>query len=214
MGIAKIVMSQKASVLIEHTSEDIVGYVLVKLLRDVFECCGDSQIDLVVTDFFDAFSVYLYHAELLGMDTDFISNISVIKVGGKINVGNVLQTVPISPYPVYKVRYEEALSRILRSDDNNRVKLNIQVGIDMIMNLFDKKELIEQIHDIGRQIIQNKDVINVVFINSESVGQASFEALPLLRVMFPMVIKLGGSGEAFVVKKSVFPKLRGVRGEV
>ncbi|WP_223211913.1 DUF257 family protein [Thermococcus henrietii] len=212
MGIAEIVMSRRTSALVEHTSEDIVGYALVRFLRDVAERYNGSM-DIIITDFVDALPVYLYQAELLGLDTEFFSDVSVIKVGGKINVGNVLYKVPISPYPVYKTRYEDALSKIVESRAG-RVQLNVQLGIEMVMNLFDRKELIEQIHDIGRQIIQNKDVINVVFVNVEAVERASSEALPLLRVMFPMVVQLRGGGETFTVRKSVFPRLRGISGEV
>ncbi len=212
MGIAEVVMSRRTSALIEHTSEDIVGYAFCKFLQEVRDRYNGSM-DVVVTDFVDALPVYLHQAELLGLDVGFISNISVIKVGGKLNVGNVLYKVPISPYPVYKTRYEDALSKIVESRAG-RVQLNVQLGIEMVMNLFDRKELIEQIHDIGRQIIQNKDVINVVFVNVEAVERASPEALPLLRVMFPMVLKLRGGGETFTVRKSVFPRLRGISGEV
>ncbi len=213
MDIADIVMKYKTSTLLEYTSEDIVGPIFVQLLRKILEYHSEPPVEVVVTDFVDALPIYLHQAELLNINTDFINDISVIKVGGKINVGNVLYKVPISPYPVYKARYGEALSNIMAGKDD-RVKLNLQIGIDMIMNLFDRKELIEQIHDIGRQIIQNKDVINVVFINVEAVREASFEALPLLRLMFPIVLQLERGGEGFVVKKSVFPKLRGIRGEV
>jgi len=212
VGMAEIVMSRRTSALIEHTSEDIVGYAFVKFLRETMERY-DGSMDVVVTDFVDALPVYLYQAELLGLDVDFIGNISVIKVGGKINVGNVLYKVPISPYPVYKTRYDDALAKIVESRAG-RVQLNVQLGIEMVMNLFDRKELIEQIHDIGRQIIQNKEVINVVFVNVEAVERASSEALPLLRVMFPMVLQLRGGGETFTVRKSVFPRLRGISGEV
>lgn len=189
-----------------------MGYAFCKFLQEVRDRYNGS-IDIVVTDFVDALSVYLHQAELLGLDVDFMGNISVIKVGGKLNVGNVLYKVPISPYPVYKTRYDDALSKIIESR-TGRVQLNVQLGIEMVMNLFDRKELIEQIHDIGRQIIQNKDVINVVFANIEAVEKASSEALPLLRVMFPMVLQLRGGGETFTVRKSVFPRLRGVSGEV
>ena len=212
MGIAEIVMNRRTSALVEHTSEDIVGYVFFKFLRGIIDHY-DGSMDIVVTDFVDSLPVYLHQAELLGLDVDFIGNILVIKVGGKINVGNVLYKVPISPYPVYKTRYEDALSKIVESRAG-RVQLNVQLGIEMVMNLFDRKELIEQIHDIGRQIIQNKDVINVVFVNVEAVERASSEALPLLRVMFPLVFQLRGGGETFTVRKSVFPRLRGISGEV
>jgi len=215
VGIAEILVGRRTSALVdlvEHTSEDIVGYAFVKFLREVMERY-DSSMDVVVTDFVDALPVYLYQAELLGLDVDFIGDVSVIKVGGKVNVGNVLYRVPISPYPVYKSRYEDALSQIVKSRAG-RIQLNVQLGIEMVMNLFDRKELIEQIHDIGRQIIQNRDVINVVFINVEAIERAASEVLPLLRVMFPMVLHLGGGGETFTVRKSVFPQLRGLRGDV
>ncbi|MEO2151124.1 MAG: DUF257 family protein, partial [Thermococcus sp.] len=212
VGIAEVVRSRKTSTLIEHTSEEIVGYAFVRFLKEVMERYNGSM-NIVVTDFVDALPVYLYQAELLGLDVDFVDNISVIKVGGKINVGNVLYKVPIAPYPVYKTRYEDALSKIVESGEG-RIQLNLQLGIEMVMNLFNRKELIEQIHDIGRQIIQNKDIVNVVFVNVEAVEKASPEALPLLRVMFPMVLQLTGGGDTFTVRKSVFPRLRGIRGEV
>jgi len=212
MGIADIIMERRTSALVEHTSEDIVGYAFVKFLREITERYGDGM-NLVVTDFVDALPVYLYQAELLGLDVGFIDGVSVIKVGGKISAGNVLHKVPISPYPVYKTRYDEALSKII-AGEGSEVRINVQLGIEMVMNLFNRKELIEQIHDIGRQIIQSRDVINVVFVNVEAVEKASSEALPLLRVMFPMVLQLREGGEKFIVRKSVFRRLRGISGEV
>ena len=212
MNLSKVISEYMASTLIEHTSEDIVGYPLVRLLNEIMEN-HDNSLSVVITDFVDTLPIYLYQAKLLKLDTSLFKNISVIKVGGKINVGKVVYNIPISQYPVYKTRYEESLLRIA-GEQPERFQINIQVGIERIMTLFPRKELIAQINDMGRYIIQNRNMVDIIFINTEAIEKASSEALPLLRVMFPLVLQLEDGGETFAIKKSVFRKLRGIRGDV
>lgn len=158
--ISKVPTRYKTSLLIEHTSEDIVGYTLIKLLQGLTKI-QDNPRNIIITDFLDTLSIYLYQAELLNMDTTFVRDLSVIKVGGTVETGKVLYKIPISPpYPVYKARYNEAISKILENRES-QPQFNIQLGIEMVINLFNRHEMLEQIHDIGRQIIQNRGGLSI-----------------------------------------------------
>ncbi|WP_054841343.1 DUF257 family protein [Thermococcus peptonophilus] len=159
--ISKVPTRYKTSLLIEHTSEDIVGYTLIKLLQGLTKI-QDNPRNIIITDFLDTLSIYLYQAELLNMDTTFVRDLSVIKVGGTVETGKVLYKIPISPpYPVYKARYNEAISKILENRESQPPQFNIQLGIEMVINLFNRHEMLEQIHDIGRQIIQNRGGLSI-----------------------------------------------------
>ncbi|AEH24503.1 DUF257 family protein [Pyrococcus yayanosii] len=214
MTILDVLEKKRISILVEHTSEDILGPTIFDIIKKVKDKYGDS-IGIIITDFLDTLAIYKYQAELLDLDTSIIENAAIIKVGGKINVGNVLHKIPVSAYPVYKTLYEEALGKVLTTLPKGTFSINIQLGIENIMNIFDKKELIEQVHDIGEYIVTKEiDIRDIVFLNVDAIKKVSVEVLSMLRMIFPVVIRVIDDGHSFVVKKSVFPELKGARGKV
>ncbi|HII61774.1 DUF257 family protein [Pyrococcus horikoshii] len=215
MEISEVIGKEKISVLVEYTSDDIIGPTLFAMLNKIRETYREDAL-IIITDFLDTLPICRYHAELIGVRTEVIDKSAIIKVGGKINSGNVLYKIPISSYPVYKTLYEETLEKVLESVDTHRgFFVNVQIGIENLMNIFEKKELIEQIHDIGEYIVtKNKDIRDLVFINVESLRNTSIEVLSLLRTIFPVVVKLMNNGRSFVVEKSVLPSLRGSVGTI
>ncbi|MFA4702224.1 DUF257 family protein [Pyrococcus kukulkanii] len=215
MEISDVLEKEKISVLVEYTSEDVLGPTVFTILQRIIEKYGERAL-VIITDFLDTLPIYKYQAELLGMKTDLIDNVPVIKVGGKISVGNVLHKIPISAYPVYKTLYEEALGKLLDNvRHHNGFYVNMQLGIENIMNIFDKKELIEQVHDIGEYVVtKSKDIRDIVFVNTDSMKNVSLQVISMLKMIFPIVLKLTNDGKSFVVSKSVFPSLKGSSGTI
>ncbi|AFK23347.1 DUF257 family protein [Pyrococcus sp. ST04] len=215
MEIPDVIGKEKISVLVEHTSEDVLGPTVFTILNQIMDRYGKEAL-VIITDFLDTLPIYKYQAELLGIKTELIDRVPVIKVGGKINVGNVLHKIPISAYPVYKTLYEEALTRLLDSvRDHTGFFINLQVGIENIMNIFDRKELIEQVHDMGEYIVtKDRDIRDMVFVNTDSIKGISVEIVSMLKTIFPIVLKLTNDGKSFVISKSVFPNLKGNSGTI
>ncbi|AEC51365.1 hypothetical protein PNA2_0448 [Pyrococcus sp. NA2] len=215
MNIPEIMDREKISVLIEYTSGDIMGPGLFTMLDDIQYRYGNNAF-VIITDFLDTLPIWEYQAKLLGITTEVIKKAEVIKVGGKISTGNVVYKIPISSYPVYKTLYEEALSKLLESAKSHTgFFINIQIGIEGLMSIFDRKELLEQIHDIGEYMVtKDKDVRDIVFVNVDSLKDTSPYMLAMLRSLFPIVLKIMNDGKSFVVSKSVFPNLKGAVGTI
>ena len=215
MQVSDMLGKEKISILVEYTSEDVLGPTVFTILQRITEKYKEKAL-IIITDFLDTLPIYKYQAELLGMNTDLIDNVPVIKVGGKISVGNVVYKIPISAYAVYKTLYEEALGKVLDNvGHHNGFFVNVQLGIENIMNIFEKKELIEQVHDIGEYVVtKSKDIRDIVFINLDSMRNVSLQVISMLKMIFPIVLKLTNDGKSFVVSKSVFPSLKGNSGTI
>ncbi|CAB49346.1 DUF257 family protein [Pyrococcus abyssi] len=215
MEIDEIVNREKISVLIEYTSRDIIGPGLFRILKSIKEKYGDDAI-IIITDFLDALPIHKYQAELIGIDTKIIDSSAIIKVGGRISSGNVIYKIPISSYPVYKTLYEESLKKLLDGmNPRGKFFINIQIGIEGLMNVFERKEIMEQIHDIGEYIVtKDRDIRDIMFLNIDYLKSRSIDILPMLRTIFPVVIRLMNDGRSFSIMKSVFPNIKGSVGTI
>nr|WP_056933481.1 DUF257 family protein [Thermococcus barophilus] len=199
------VLRERGSILVEYTSESVPGVVLFKLLNYTFSQYG-KNVGVIITDFLDTLAIYRYQAEFTGVPTfEPLKHSLVIKVGGKIPTGNVVTKIPISGYSVYKTLHENALSRV--DTANKAFVINIQIGLENIMNLFDKRELIEQLHDIGEYIVtKQSDVRDILFLNVDAIRKVPIDVLPMLNVIVPIIARIE-KPNVLKITKSILPDL-------
>ncbi|WP_457753461.1 DUF257 family protein [Thermococcus sp.] len=200
-GIVKL-LKPHISILIEHQTNSTPGIGLFRILNQIRNYYGRS-VKTVLTDFLDTLAVYKYHAELVGIDTDVIDDVDVIKVGGKIEIGNIIGKIPVSGYSIYKTLHRDVMNSVDIGDST--FVLNLQIGIENIMNLFDRRELIEQLHDIGEYLVtKEEDIRDIIFLNIDAIQKAPIDVLAILSTIMPIIGKLSEDGTTMTVIKSVF----------
>jgi len=198
----KDILRPKTAILLEYKSNHNPGPILFKMLEYARKNYGRS-IEILLTDFLDILSIYKYQAELSGLTTSIMEETPVIKVGGKLKAGKVIRKIPISSYAVHKSLYEETTSTFIKNTNPNvEFVLNIQVGLEYLLNLFDKRELVEQIHDLGEYIVtKTRDIRDVIFLNIDALKDLPVEALSLLSIIMPVIMEIKDEN-MLVIKKS------------
>ncbi|USS39910.1 DUF257 domain-containing protein [Thermococcus aggregans] len=196
------ILKPKTAILLEYKSTHNPGPILFRMLEDIKKNY-DGNLEILLTDFLDMLSIYKYQAELSGVTTSIIKEIPVIKVGGKLKIGNVIRKIPISSYAVHRSLYGETVSAFLRNTSPDaEFILNIQVGLEYLLNLFEKRELVEQIHDLGEYIVtKTRDIRDVIFLNIDALKDLPVEALSLLSIIMPVIAEIK-SENTLTIKKS------------
>ncbi|AHF81111.1 DUF257 family protein [Thermococcus paralvinellae] len=190
------------TVLIEHdphTSPALGVYHLVKWAKE-------KGYNVLVDDILDTLYVYKAHLKLAGLDPDILSDVKVIKLGGRLNVGQVVGHLHIKE-PIIR---ESEYRTLLDSLSKERV-INPVLGFEKLFLLVEsERELFELVNSIF-SFIDDERRIAFYFINTDLLKKKS-HVLSLLEELATTVVRVTKHGKSFSMKvvRSVNDEIDGV----
>lgn len=184
------------SVLIEYTPDEPIHLIFYLLLR----YAKQNNIPTIIVDTLDQLHIFKTHLELIGIDTEIIDNVQVIKLGGIINVGNVIGKIDLlQDIPIWKKQYDKIIGEI-QAD----FTLRIIIGLEKALKINEKDSLqLETFFGVAiRPDIGNKKEIAFMFLNTSLLKE---ETVQELREISTRVfdIKLSEGAIVFKVVKSI-----------
>lgn len=149
----------------------------------------EKQYPIIIIDVLDTLYLYKVQLKLAGIDTSIIDRTSVIKIGGRLNVGNVLKRLPANDIPKILKDFEKFYSEYL-SKVQNQSGVVIVLGLSKLLLLAESKFEGLMIIDL---LIKCTGVTNRVafyFVNIDVLENASCYLIPLLEELATTVIKV------------------------
>ncbi|CAB50150.1 DUF257 family protein [Pyrococcus abyssi] len=188
--------------LIEYDSNTTPVYVLHSLLS----WSEEKGYKIVIFDVFDSLIVYRKMAELLGFDTSLCKKAKVVKVGGRVNEGNVVMKLTVTEYGPFEKVLEEAIEQVY--EDKTIV---IPLGTEKVLSLYPFREQLSFTNFLALRV-GDKRKKAFHFINTDLVKAVAPQILPMLEESFTTVMRLKkyGKVEKLIVVKSLNPKLDGL----
>ncbi|NJE12197.1 DUF257 family protein [Thermococcus sp. LS2] len=190
------------TVLIEHdshTSPALWVYYLIKWAKG-------KGYDVLVDDILDTLYVYRAHLKLAGLDTSILNDVKVIKLGGRLNVGQVVGHLHIKEPVIRESKYRALLDSLPRE----RV-INPVLGFEKLFLLVEsEREVFELVNSIS-SFIEDDRRIAFYFINTDLLKKMP-HVLSLLEELASTVVRVTKHGRSFSLKvvKSVNDEIDGV----
>ncbi|GAB6101485.1 hypothetical protein JCM16138_07080 [Thermococcus atlanticus] len=97
------------TVLIEHDSTTNPALGLYHLVR----WAKDMKYSVLIDDVLDTLYLYKVHLKLAGFNTDILNEAEVIKEGGTLNVGYVVERIGINEAAIRRSNYERIFEPLL-----------------------------------------------------------------------------------------------------
>ncbi|WP_167900940.1 DUF257 family protein [Thermococcus sp. LS1] len=143
----------------------------------------ERKIQVVINDIFDQFHVLLSHLATMGVDTSWAKDVPVVKFGGSLSTGKVINRISIlKATPVWHMEYEKALKEV------PGLKLIVTLGLEKLIAI--KSEL--PASTVCRMTVASslgaEDRINVTFINRDMLTESTLEDI---RELASRVFELG-----------------------
>jgi len=192
------------TVLIEHSSRvepTLLFYELVDWARE-------KGYPVLIDDVLDTLYLYKAQLDLAGIDTSFLNDIKVIKFGGRLNVGQVVERLHIKEPTIREHEYRRAFEPLM----GGGAIVNPVLGFGKLFALAEStREVLELINEI-LIFAGNESRIAFYFINTDVLKGAVTNALPWIEELASTIIEVGRDGKLyrFSVVKSVNNKLSGL----
>lgn len=189
------------TVLLEHDSltSSVQGlYYIIKWSME-------RNYPVVVDDFLDTFYLYATHMKLAGFNTSILNNVKVIKLGGKLKVGDIVTRLPVNEPEVYEKKYAEVTGSLFKQGK----VINPVLGFErLLMFTNSNQEILMELNAV-LEYIGNEKRIAFYIINEEVIEKSNPFIEFLLREMATTVIKISKKES-----RTVFSILRSVNNEI
>jgi len=182
------------TVLIEYTSvssPEILLYVMEKH-------CRQNSIPMIIDDVADTLPEFLTRLELIGLPIDGFGDISVIKIGGHRDEGNVIGRIEIEKYSLNLQYYDLIYERILPP----KMVYNPVLGIHKLFLINSIEEYgggIRLLRNISKYV-GNKTRIALYFIHKDLTQTKFPELLYLFEEIATSVMQWERSGSTYKLK--------------
>ncbi|USS41678.1 DUF257 domain-containing protein [Thermococcus aggregans] len=194
------------TVLIEYdsvTSPALLFYSLINWARE-------KGHEIVVDDILDSFYLYKRHLELAGLDTSILGNITVIKIGGRLSVGQVIGRIGIKEPTVQSSEYKKIVDSL-----SAETIINPILGFEKLLFMSESKE---EVLSMTNTILSFSESARTAlyFVNVNLIKETTSGALPLLEEIATTVIRMHKRERKtfFNVVKSVNNEIDGVEVEI
>jgi len=182
----KTIQRRGEVVFIEYTSNEPIHLIFHILL----EYLKQNNISFVITDAVDQLHILKAHLELAGINTSLIDEAQVVKLGGAIDAGNVLQRIDLKEdLPVLKQHYVEAFRKIW---EEKGYVVRIVVGLEKVLGLYegDPFEIERFFGMLIRPFLGNKNTAGIILLNTSLVGEkAVLEAREVASRVFDVELR-------------------------
>ncbi len=173
------------TVLIEHPSK--VEPIL--LFYEIVTWAESKGYPVVIDDVLDTLYLYKRHLELAGKGNSLLDNAKVIKLGGRLNVGQVVGRVRVKDDPIiFEQEYIKAFESQL---DEKNVIINPFLGFEKLFLIKEfRRDLWARMY-VPLSYIGDRRRIAFYFVNTDVVRSTAPEALPLLEEIASTVFEVG-----------------------
>jgi len=196
------------TVLIEHSSR--VEPTL--LFHDLLKWANEKGYPVVIDDVLDTLYGYRIHIKLAGLEENILDGVKVIKIGGNIDVGQVIKRLEIKE-PVIQARgYKNTLNSLLNELSIEKTVIVPVLGFEKLFLLADSvRDILNIVHEV-RCFIGDERRIELYFVNTDVLERTLSVSLPLLEELASTIIEVDTKGGfyKFSVVKSVNNKLLGL----
>ncbi|NJE76460.1 DUF257 family protein [Thermococcus sp. ES12] len=172
-GIDKILLKIRPgeTVLVEYSAVSSPELLLYLMCRR----CGNVESPVLIDDISDTFSEYVIRLELMGLDTEPLMEIPVIKIGGNREFGNVVGRVEVDKYSLDFKYYGKIYDKVVPE----KVVCNPVLGIHKLFVALERQEVIRLVRNIST-FVGRKSRFAFYFINRDVMERKNPELLPLL----------------------------------
>ncbi|USS40454.1 DUF257 domain-containing protein [Thermococcus aggregans] len=153
--------------------------------------------------------MYKAQLELAGIDTSFLNDVKVVKLGGRLNVGQVVGRIRVEELAIQEHEYRKVFDSLLRERE---IVINPILGFEKIFSLAEStREVFRIVNDV-LSFVGDKRRIAFYFINTDVLERAVPDALPLLEELATTIVEVTTEGKLyrFSVVKSVNNELSGL----
>jgi len=170
------------TVLLEHDSLTSPAQGLYYIIKWAME----RNYPVVVDDFLDTLYLYATHMELAGFNTSILNNVKVIKLGGKLKVGDIVTRLPVNEPEVYEKKYAEVTDSLFKQGK----VINPVLGFERLLVLANSnQEILMELNGV-LEYIGNEKRIAFYIINEEVIEKSNPYIEFLLREMATTLIKM------------------------
>lgn len=163
-------MIPRDTILIKYSSYSHPGIVFCSFIKDLKEQYGD-KVGIIVVDILDNLSIIQYQAEAFGINLEKLlgDEVAVLKLGGSVDVGNVMERLKVSPsYLIHREKFKEKSESLTEHFKDKEFIIKITFGFDKFLMLLDERERLLQIHDMIRYFTTKpSDVRDIICINTD-----------------------------------------------
>ncbi|WP_342764288.1 DUF257 family protein [Thermococcus sp. GR4] len=159
------------TVLVEYSSVSSPELLLYLMCRR----CMERGRPILIDDISDTFAEYVVRLDLMGLNTDDLLRVPVIKIGGNREVGNVLGKVGVDKYSLDFKYYEKIYEKVVPKE----VICNPVLGIYKLFVALERQEVIRLVRNIS-MFVGKKSRFALYFINRDVMEKKVPELLDLL----------------------------------
>ncbi|ASJ13270.1 DUF257 family protein [Thermococcus thioreducens] len=159
------------TVLVEYSSVSSPEILLYLICRG----CTNAGRPVLIDDISDTFAEYVTRLELMGLDTDDLMEIPVIKIGGSREFGNVVGRVEVDKYSLDFKYYGKIYDKVVPE----KVVCNPVLGIHKLFVALERQDVIRLVRNIST-FVGRKSRFALYFINRDVLEKRTPELLPLL----------------------------------
>ncbi|MBP1911943.1 DUF257 family protein [Thermococcus stetteri] len=161
---------------------------------------------VVIVDILDTLYLYYQHIKLHGKEEKILNDVTVVKIGGRFKVGNVVGRINITGPTIGERAFSEIYQDLVK--DGNVV--TIVLGLAKLMMLYsDSRKDILNIVNIILSYIGDERSKGFHFINSDLMKEVSPYIIPLIAELMTTVVKVERANGINVLKimKSLNPNI-------
>ena len=193
------------TVLVEHGSTTNPALGFYHLLR----WAKEKGYPVLIDDILDTLYLYRVHLKLAGLDTSLVEEARVIKEGGTLNVGQVVEQLGVKEPAIQNSNYERVFEPLLSGGGQI---INPVLGIGKMLSLANsKREMLTTINSI-LSYTGDERRIALYFVNVDLTEKDAPYILPFLEEIATTVVRVNreGRGLKFSVIKSVNHDIEGI----
>ncbi|ADT83828.1 DUF257 family protein [Thermococcus barophilus] len=196
------------TVLLEHSATTPTALGLCHLIK----WAKGKEYDVLIDDILDSLYLYKMHMKLSGCGDEILDNVRVIKTGGRLEVGKVIERLSIKEPVIQEQEYRRVFGPLL---EETKV-VNPVVGFEKLLLLTNsKREIITTLNNI-LSFVGDERRIAFYFINVDVLESITPRVLPLLEEIATTVVRITKDGRSFrfAVVKSINNEIDGMEIKV
>ncbi|WP_324736031.1 DUF257 family protein [Thermococcus sp. SY098] len=193
------------TVLLEHSATTPTALGLCHLIK----WAKGKGYDVLVDDILDTLYLYKMQMKLSGCGDELLDDVKVIKEGGRLEVGKVIERLPIKEPVIQEREYRRVFDPLLGG--GARV-INPVVGVEKLLLLVSSRREVLTILNNILSFVGDERRIAFYFINIDVLEGVTPRVLPLLEEIATTVVRITKDGRSykFTVAKSINNEIDGV----
>ncbi|ALV62746.1 hypothetical protein ADU37_CDS10470 [Thermococcus sp. 2319x1] len=142
----------------------------------------------MIIDILDTLSLYKTQIGLAKLEVEFLDNVEVIKVGGRLNVGKVLARLPASDIPKLIKDFELTCTPYF-SQNENKQTIVVVLGLSKLFLLAESKFEALMLIDLLVEYENSQKKTIFYFVNMDVLDDGSRYVMSLLEELATTVIR-------------------------